>query len=446
MDIERFTGGVEQPVDVAAIERELAALWRAASPPAGRDPDEGEVERASEAAPSHSVRPPRPGAVTRASALNLVVPCSEHAVDEARAVVAELVSTHPARVLLLVSELAGDRRPGAEPAPLTASVSAFCHRLRTEPRQICCELITLRARGPAEEHLADTVLALLAPDLPVAIWWAGGLLAPGQAPGADQNGGEGTGGALHRSTSSLLERLAPLMDRWIVDTASPHDAAALRQMAAQFAPRGGERPLASTVHDLAWMRLLPWRELTAQFFDPRAFRARLPELDLLEVATSASAPSDAEGLLWVAWLVERLGWQSSAPAHARPGDGHLPLAEPGGMSWRFSRPGGGERRARILSPVPASSDAVGREATVALEGVRLEATTSETTFTISRTPGTDCATLTVATRGACPLPRAVSLPRPRTAQLLAASLDEPNSDPLYLAALSLAAELQVPSA
>jgi glucose-6-phosphate dehydrogenase assembly protein OpcA len=409
MEIERFTGGEDLPVDVAAIEQELAALWMAAQGPENGEP-----------------------AVMRASALNLVVPCAGHVVEEARAVVAELVSTHPARVLLLVSE------PGPAAVPMTASVSAFCHRLGTEPRQVCCELITLRARGRAEEHLADAVLALLVPDLPVAVWWPRGL----PRVGSDS------------STSSLPERLAPLADRWIIDTAATQDAAALSQTAARFAPRAGGTPLGSSVHDLAWMRLLPWRELTAQFFDPRAFRARLQELDLLEVSTSASPPPGAEALLWIAWLAGRLGWQ---PA---------PAAEPGRTDWRFVRPGGGEGRARVLSSEPASTSqpplapakaegarapaAKGRGAGLdpgmgaggdALEGVRLQATPSETTFTIARTPGTDCVTLTVTTRGACPLPRAVSLPRPRTAQLLAASLDEPHADPLYLAALVLAAEL-----
>jgi glucose-6-phosphate dehydrogenase assembly protein OpcA len=399
MDIERFTGGEEQPVDVAAIERELEALWMAAR-------DAGDGTRA----------------VTRASALTLVVPCAGNSVEEARRVVAELVGTHPARVLLLVSE------PEAEPSSMTASVSAFCHRLGTEPRQICCELITLRARGAAKEHLADAVLALLAPDLPVAVWWPSGV----------------------PDRSSLLERLAPLADRWLIDTAATRDTTALRQAAALFAPQGGGEPLAGTVHDLAWIRLLPWRELTAQFFDPRAFRALLPELDLLEVRTLASDPPDAEALLWIAWLVGRLGWQPAPSGHSQP------AADPDGTGWRFLRPGGegggaalsrGRRvsalsaagagpRARVLAAERASPDATG------LEGVRLQATRSETTFTISRTPGTDCATLTVDSPGACPLPRAVSLPQPRTAQLLAAALDEPLADPLYLAALSLAAELQ----
>jgi glucose-6-phosphate dehydrogenase assembly protein OpcA len=378
MDIERFTGGEEQPVDVAAIERELEALWRAAR-------DAGDGTRA----------------VTRASALTLVVPCTGNTVEEARRVVAELVGTHPARVLLLVSE------PEAEPSSMTASVAAFCHRLGTEPRQICCELITLRARGAAREHLADAVLALLAPDLPVAVWWPSGV----------------------PDRSSLLERLAPLADRWLIDTAATRDTTALRQAAALFVPQGGGEPLAGTVHDLAWIRVLPWRELTAQFFDPRAFRALLPELDLLEVRTLACVPPDAEALLWIAWLMGRLGWQPAPPGPSRP------AAVPDGTGWRFLRPGG-EARARVLAAERASADATG------LDGVRLQATRSETTFTISRTPGTGCATLTVDSPGACPLPRAVSLQQPRTAQLLAAALDEPLADPLYLAALSLAAELQ----
>jgi glucose-6-phosphate dehydrogenase assembly protein OpcA len=384
MDIERFTGGEDQPVDVAAIERELTGLWRTVG-------QRGDGDRT----------------VTRASALNLVVPCAGDAVEETRSVVAELVGTHPARVLLLVTE------PGE--GTMTASVSAFCHRLGTAAHQVCCELITLRARGPAEEHLPEAVLALLAPDLPVAVWWPGGL------PMA--------------TTPPLFERLAPLADRYVIDTATAPDATALWQTAELFALGGGMitgfaagDPLGGIIHDLAWMRLLPWRELTAQFFDPRAFRARLPELDLLEVRTPAHTPPRAEALLWISWMADRLEWRPALDSSPRE-------ASASGTSWRFLRPGG-VGHARVLPPESTSSDAD------ALPGVRLQASSSETAFTITRAPDADCATLTVTTRDACPLPRAVSLPRPRTAQLLAAALDEPQADPLYLAALALAAELQ----
>jgi hypothetical protein len=73
--------------------------------------------------------------------------------------------------------------------------------------------------------------------------------------------------------------------------------------------------------------------------------------------------------------------------------------------------------------------------------VRLTASVAETSFTITSGPDADCATLVVATTGACPLPRAVRLQRPRRARLLAAALDEPHPDPLYPDALALAARL-----
>jgi glucose-6-phosphate dehydrogenase assembly protein OpcA len=423
MDIKQVTGAEELPVNAVVIERELAKLWQTVGDPGNGD-----------------------RSVTRASELTLVVPCTPEAVEAARSVVADLVATHPARVLLLVTE------PGE--ASMTASVSAFCHRLGTTPQQVCCELITLRSRGAAEEHFPEAVLALLAPDQPVALWWPGGVPAR----------------ATQLERLSALGPATGLGDRWIIDT-----AAALRQMTALFARREGRTagfaggvPPGGLVHDLAWMRLLPWRELTAQFFDPAAFRVLLPELDLLEVRTPAHTPPCAEALLWIAWLVDRLGWQlapvgppdgtgrqadraSRVPARSVDAGGRPSSPPPGSLrqsasvggtpaqlpaaSWRFLRPGG-EGYARVLPPEIPSSDPD------ALAGVRLHVTASETTFTITRTPGTDCATLAVTTPGACPLPRAVTLPRPHTARLLADALDEPHADPLYLAALALAAELQ----
>jgi hypothetical protein len=67
-DLTTFTSGKARPVDVAAIERELATLWKSAS----ESPDAGGG-----------------GAVTRACVLNLVVLVSgSRAREEAVAVIA----------------------------------------------------------------------------------------------------------------------------------------------------------------------------------------------------------------------------------------------------------------------------------------------------------------------------------------------------------------------
>src|SRR5262249_48009715 len=99
MDIEQITGAEGLPVNAVVIERELAKLWPGVSECAAPGV-------ASTALGSCPLPGNRDRTVTRASELTLVVPCTPEAVDAARSVVAELVATHPARVLLLVTELA----------------------------------------------------------------------------------------------------------------------------------------------------------------------------------------------------------------------------------------------------------------------------------------------------------------------------------------------------
>jgi glucose-6-phosphate dehydrogenase assembly protein OpcA len=375
--LTRVQGSQEFPADVATIEQEFAAVWRAAGGDAARN---GRDEETS----------PGGQPVTRASSLNLIVPCREECADEVQHVLAELVGAHPARVLLLLLE------PESTTSSLTASVSAFCRRLDSAPGQLCCEWITLRARGSDTRHVPEAVLPLLEPDLPAVAWWPGGISLD----------------------EKLLERLGGLAHRWIVDSSSASEPGALQQIV---------RLSKGVLADLAWMRLMTWRELTAQFFDPPVFRPCLPEIDFLEATatTSEGAPRPgAEALLWIAWLAERLGWGG---AHSRDRKAAETL-------WTFPRPRGeGKASIRLTAGdrLPPGD----------IVETRLVATGAETAFTITRGTAGDVAMLAVETTGACPLPRAVGLRRPRPAQLLGAALDAHGRDPLYAAAISLAAQL-----
>src|SRR5512139_2322843 len=84
-------------IDVAAIERELAAMWRSAS---------AERER---------------GAVTRACRTNLIV---LDGIDPA--VLEEVTRRHPAR-LITVTTAGNEAGEPAGGVPLAATVSALCH-------------------------------------------------------------------------------------------------------------------------------------------------------------------------------------------------------------------------------------------------------------------------------------------------------------------------------
>lgn len=248
-----------RPVDVSAIERELAALWREAA--AGR-----------EGAP----------AMLRACMSNLVVFCADP--EEARAAQEDLAAVaerHPSRAILLVAQ--GGPRDDA----LDASVSAVCH-LTGPGRAICSEHVLVSAGRGALQALPSAVRSLLIGDLPTSLWWA--AREPPLAGGA------------------LFGELASLADQVIYDSAGWQDPAAGVVETASWAEEAAEAALS----DLAWRRLKPWRRALGQALDP----ARLPGAlaGLAELELEHGPHGLPEAWLLVGWLAGRLGWR---PERAR---------------------------------------------------------------------------------------------------------------------------------
>ncbi|MHC5541003.1 hypothetical protein ACYOEI_22505, partial [Singulisphaera rosea] len=113
-----------KPVDIAAIERELAQLWK--------HPESSSSRGAQ---------------VIRACMSNLIVYCSSQ--DQAGVVIEELdeiVRLHPSRVLLLVGEV------GSGAGTIEAYVSAHCH-LAGDHNRVCSEHVTVNASGDAVPRL-----------------------------------------------------------------------------------------------------------------------------------------------------------------------------------------------------------------------------------------------------------------------------------------------------
>jgi len=59
------------------------------------------------------------------------------------------------------------------------------------------------------------------------------------------------------------------------------------------------------LRDLAFMRLMPWQDMIAQFFDDPALREDLFSIEGLEIESG----SDAEALYLAGWLGSRLSWE-----------------------------------------------------------------------------------------------------------------------------------------
>lgn len=283
--VEKSTVLIDRPrvVDIASIERELTALWEAAS-----DADRDGVTT-----------------VTRACSMNLIVVGDADAgIEEISTMVGEVAIIHPGRIFMIVLHRTSAR------TGLDAWVSARCSLPTPGRNQVCCEEITIKAHGADTGKVASVVTSLLVSDVPIVVLWKSTI-----------NIGDPLMGELFRiadrvlvDTSEQLEPQQVLRDwgRVVVGEWSGTDGLA-------FGARGR---VVAAFGDLSWGHLTPWRTLLARLFDPQETRPVLKsitQMDLSYTATSTPLHSGlGQSLLLVAWLAGRLGWIVDRPL--LPGD------------------------------------------------------------------------------------------------------------------------------
>ena len=211
-----------RPADVTELETELSRLWRSAA----EDPS------------TH-------GAVTRAGPLTLLVYVErEEYARQISNLISEVTRQNPCRAIVIAAE------PESSPAGIAASISAHCTLPAQGAKQVCCEQVTLTARGEAVANLDNVVLPLVAPGLPVHLWWRAGRFA----------------------LPTYITQVVDFSNHRLQDSARLEDAE------ANLPARGKQvQALAEqvVVTDLNWARLTPWRELMAQFFDSPEARPNL---------------------------------------------------------------------------------------------------------------------------------------------------------------------------
>jgi glucose-6-phosphate dehydrogenase assembly protein OpcA len=365
-------------VDVAAIERELARLWKPAAGD-GADPSE---------------------AVTRACALTLVVYTeSEREAEHASTVVSRVASGNPCRAIVVVA----DRNAASD--DLTAWLSAHCYRPGPGSPQVCCEQITVAAHRAALPRVPGLVLALLVSDLPVVIWWLGEPVLE----------------------DALFARLADVADRVVLDSARFAEGCATLARVASAA-QGRYRETA--FGDLSWARLTPWRELVAQFFDPPELRACLPTIESVAIEHAAGRKgrpaNQAQAALLIAWLATRLGWRT---VDRKPMFGGLDCG--GGLV----RPDGAPVHVEVRT-APEQTDTPGELLTLRLRA----AGPPRASFIIGRATERGqggCVSTTVEVEGRGPVRRVATLARSGDEGLLAQEIESPGRDPDFDDALSL---------
>jgi glucose-6-phosphate dehydrogenase assembly protein OpcA len=265
-------------------------------------------------------------------------------------------------------------------------VSANCHVGPDGSKLLCTEEIHLESRGRGAEHVPSLLRALLVPDVPTALWWAG------EPP----------------DNATALRVLLSGVDRLIVDSAG--SASALAKLAHVGGLLDG-----LVIADLNWLRTASLRSVLASLFDPPTGHAAL--FHLRRVVIQVDDRGGAAAHLLAAWLCSRLKWS----VHER-----IPRAS--GSSWRML--------SRDETPVIVDVETV-------------PATTRDSGVHSLLLEGQDgvrhgfraLAGAVVETLGPAPLAREVNAVEPPLEQLLVAALGARGRDRLFGVALHRAIEL-----
>lgn len=212
-------------------------------------------------------------AVIRARTHNLVVyVAAGGSAEETTRQIIERTGDRPGRVIVI--DATREQKAG-----LDAWVTTYCRSVAQH--QICGEMITLATSPDRQEELHSTVIGLLAPNLPVYLWW-------GRMPDPDDH---------------LFAHLAPEAERILVDSDGFEEASAGFARIAELQQR-------FKVSDLAWARLSPWRQQMARLWDVAELREALEAIHSLDIHHLAASKKVNPGrsLLLLSWLALRLGW------------------------------------------------------------------------------------------------------------------------------------------
>ncbi|HEV2262792.1 MAG TPA: glucose-6-phosphate dehydrogenase assembly protein OpcA [Candidatus Rubrimentiphilum sp.] len=139
------------------------------------------------------------------------------------------------------------------------------------------EEIVLGIDALEPDELRSVVHDLLIPHVGCAIFWAGKDLSDARF--------------------GMLRALAQTI---VVDCSRAADSQAAMHQLAQIAAAEDH-----AMSDLSYLRLLPWQDMVAQFFDDAELAAQLPAITRLEIVSG----SDPEAYYLAGWLASRLQWK-----------------------------------------------------------------------------------------------------------------------------------------
>jgi glucose-6-phosphate dehydrogenase assembly protein OpcA len=243
--------------------------------------------------------------VQRARMANLVVYCaSQERAAQLNTEIPEVVSVHPARVLLLVAdmELASTE---LETTVLVRPLNIGSHGFGFS------EQVTLTAGRGAVDHFPFAVRGLLIGDLPTNLWWAAPVPPPFAGP--------------------ILYDLAEHAQQIVYDSMGWPDPARgvaatagwLEQMERADGPRRWR-----VASDINWRRLKYWRRMLTQSLEGAEDRGLFESAR--DIRIEHGPHSVVQAWMLMSWLTGQLGWKVQT-GHVDPG------VE---MLWRFHGPTG----------------------------------------------------------------------------------------------------------
>jgi glucose-6-phosphate dehydrogenase assembly protein OpcA len=272
-------------LDTGAIHDELNRLWAEIGGP--RHGGDAPGERVAE---SHFGG----GELMRANTLNLIAVADDEGIaGMITSTVSQLSDFLPSRTIIFNT---------SQDAPRSATWHVDVRLNEGETKggpPVHFETITITVDPKMSGHLASLVSPLLMSELPTFLWW----------PTGDFVG------------NALFNDIVAIVDRLILDSARlGNDARAVAQMRTLLDDENDPR-----LGDFTWIRLEPWRQLIAQFFDPSEVQPCLDHISQINIAYAERRQESGSGfaaaLLIVGWLASRLGWQVIEPLEPRKAGG-----------------------------------------------------------------------------------------------------------------------------
>lgn len=273
-------------VDVGVVHDELNSMWAEGQPPRVVSGPFGE-----QSYPQHGSGQEQ----MRANTLNLVAVAPTLDIAEMiLTTVSQLKDFLPTRTIIVITDPTLTR-PKTWHVDLQINETAG----KDDTPGILFETITFWTDQSSAGVLSSVVSPLLISELPTFLWWPSGEF----------------------KDNAIFDDLALVADRLVFDSARlGNDAHAVADYRTLL-----DDETDPIVGDFTWLRLAPWRQLVAQFFDPQDTQKSLDYIDSVSIAYAQERKDHGSGfaaaLLICGWLGSRLGWDIIEPLEPRKAGG-----------------------------------------------------------------------------------------------------------------------------